>query len=84
MKMTGMSRESGSGLERFDGLKAVHAGHLDVEENEVRLGRFRDLDGPFAAFRLEGMETLLHEGLGENLQVLFDVVDDQDPRLSGL
>src|SRR5665213_3781006 len=68
------------GLETLAGLEAVHARQHDVEQNEVGTLVLRDLQGRLSVIRGEDVEVLARKLCFEQLDVHFDIVDDQDTR----
>ena len=70
----------GARLQPAAGFIAVHAGHHDVEQDDVRLFGFRDLDRLRPVFsqkhgEIFGLQLRLHEAA-----VGQDVIDDEDTR----
>ena len=70
----------GVGLEPAAGLEAVHAGHHDVEQDDVDALALADVERFLAAAGRENVEVLGREPRLEQLHVRQDVVDDKNSR----
>ena len=66
------------GLELAARIDAVQLRHHDVHQDDVRLFGQRLVDGVFAIHRRDDVEVFVPELVGQQLPVLFDVIDDED------
>ena len=71
-------------LEPVEHRPAVHARHVDVERDGVRLERVRELEPGLAVERDESLESLLARHLEQNLREVRVVLDDEQDGERGL
>ena len=70
-------------LELAAGFQPVHAGHDDVERDQVGSHAARDAERRQARVGDKGLVALLRQNLAQQAEVGRRIVDDQDRRVDG-